>query len=237
MKNQFQISFILAFVFLFITQTSCAQEGDWINLIDGETLNGWSVHSGTATYRVEDGVIIGTTAKGSPNTFLCTEREFGDFVLEFEVFLVHPELNSGVQFRSLIAEEEMVFWFRNDKGELKPTTIPADRVYGYQVEIAGASAGSSGGIYDEARRAFMDPWWPKKGSKESKVFKDGQWNKYRIECRGRSIKTIVNGVVVTDIEDSLNDSGVIGLQVHGIGKDPATYEVKWRNIRILPLSK
>jgi hypothetical protein len=214
---------------------SFCQEGEWIRLFDGKTLDGWSVHSGFAKYRVEDGAIVGTAVQGSPNSFLCTDREFGDFILEFEVWLVHPELNSGVQFRSMIAEHETVFWFRNEEGVLRPNAIPADRVYGYQVEIAGESVGSSGGVYDEARRAFMDNWWPKEGSVASKAFKDNQWNNYRIECKGDSIRTLVNGVVCAEFRDGLNFSGIIGLQVHDVGQDPTPYEVKWKNIRILLL--
>ena len=225
----------LALMVLLFNINTWGQEGEWVSLFDGETLKGWSVHSGFATYRVEDKTIVGTAVKGSPNTFLCTDREFGDFVLEFEVFLTSPELNSGVQFRSMIAKEELVFWFRNDEGILQPNSIPADRVYGYQVEIANESGGSSGGVYDEARRAFMTPWWPEEGSKASKAFKDEHWNTYRIECKGDSIRTIVNGVVCADFRDALNHSGIIGLQVHDVGNDSTPYEVRWRNIRILPL--
>jgi len=235
MRKSAFASVTLTSLLLFGLVNSWGQEGEWINLFDGETLDGWSVHSGFAKYRVEDGTIVGTAVKKSPNTFLCTDREFGDFILEFEVFLVNPELNSGVQFRSMIAKEEMVFWFRNNEGVLRPSSIPADRVYGYQVEIANESGGSSGGVYDEARRAFMTPWWPEKGSKASKAFKNNQWNKYRIECKGASIRTIVNGTVVADFRDSLSESGIIGLQVHDVGNDSTPYEVRWRNIRIMPL--
>ena len=225
-------SVLVTLSFVLISVTLSAQEGGWIDLFDGKTLDGWSVHSGYAKYRVEDGAIVGTAVKGSPNTFLCTDRSFGDFILEFEVWLVDPELNSGVQFRSLIAKQETVFWFRNDDCILQPTTIPADRVYGYQVEIAGEAEGSSGGVYDEARRAMMDNWWLKEGSEASKAFKDNQWNKYRIECKGDSIRTLVNGVVCAEFRDGLNFNGIIGLQVHDVGQNPAPLEVKWRNIRI-----
>ena len=51
---------------------------------DGKTLTGWTVCNGTATYRVENGEIVGKTAVGSPNSFLCTEKSYGDFVLEYE---------------------------------------------------------------------------------------------------------------------------------------------------------
>ena len=209
-------------------------ESGWINLFDGKSLDGWSVHSGFAKYRVEDGCIVGTAVKGSPNTFLCTDREFRNFILEFEVNLKDPELNSGVQFRSMIAKEEMVFWFRNNDGVPRPNKIPKDRVYGYQVEIASETIGSSGGVYDEARRAFM-PWRPEAGSEASKAFRNGQWNKYRVECRGSSIKTFVNGIVCADFMDSLNDSGILGLQVHDVGNNETPYEVRWRNIRLMEL--
>lgn len=231
MKTKHFISTILISL-SFILNISCQEQEGWIKLFDGETLNGWTVHSGHATYRIEDGTIVGQAVKGSPNTFLCTDREFSDFILEFEVYLDHSELNSGVQFRSQIAKEEMTFWFRDDQGTYQPTTIPADRVYGYQVEIA--AGGGSGGVYDEARRAMM-PWWPEKGSPESKVFKEKQWNHYRVECRGDSIRTILNGVVITDFRDGLSLQGIIGLQVHDVGQDPTPYQVRWRNIRLLPL--
>ena len=207
-----------------------APKAEWVSLFDGKSLDGWSVHSGFAKYHVADGAIVGTTATGSPNSFLCTDRQYGDFVLEFEVS-VDPRLNSGVQIRSQIAPAEMSFVFQGRDGASRKRTIPKDRVYGYQVEIATEKAGSSGSIYDEARRAFMlastnaDP-------KASQAFKDGQWNKYRIECQGDRIRTWINDVPCIDLQDSMTARGVIGLQVHGIGRDAGPYQVRWRNIRI-----
>jgi hypothetical protein len=230
--NKKFIAPLTAAILLLSLHCNSAGQDKWISLFDGETLEGWTVHSGHAPYRVEDGAIVGQAIKNSPNTFLCTDREFGDFILEFEVLLEDDELNSGVQFRSQIAPQELVFWFRNDQGKYQPTTIPADRVYGYQVEIS--AGGGSGGVYDEARRAMM-PWWPEEGSKERKAFRNKEWNSYRIECKGDSIRTIVNGVIVTDFRDALSDRGIIGLQVHDVGNNPTPYQVRWRNIRLLPL--
>ena len=206
------------------------QREEWVSLFDGKTLNGWSVHSGFAKYHVEDGAIVGTTVKGSPNSFLCTDREYGDFTLEFEVHL-DPRLNSGVQIRSKIAEAERVFIFSGRDGAPQRRAIPPDRVYGYQVEIAAETSGSSGSIYDEARRAFMlastrsDP-------AASKAFKDGQWNKFRIECKGDRIRMWINDVPCVDLRDGMTHRGIIGLQVHGVGKKAGPYEVRWRNLRI-----
>lgn len=217
-----------------MTLQAQAQEENWINLFDGENLDGWSQHGGSAKYRIEDGCIVGQAVPNSPNSFLCTEREFENFILEFDVLLEDDELNSGVQFRSQIAASQLSFVFRNAKGEYVTNTIPVDRVYGYQVEIAAQKAEGAGGVYDEARRAMM-PWWPEKGSKESEIFKDGEWNSYRVECQGDAIRTIVNGMVISDFNDALSLKGIIGLQVHGVGADATPYQVRWKNIRIQEL--
>jgi len=200
---------------------------DWKKVFDGKTMKGLSIHSGTATYRIEKGEIVGTAVLGSPNTFLCTEKQYKDFILEFET-KVGPELNSGVQIRSLIAAEEITWPGARDK-KGNPRKIPKDRVYGYQVEIAHNA--NAGRVYDEARRAVFLDEPPLNGT--NVVFKPNEWNKYRIEARGPSIKTWVNGVATADFKDDATASGIIGFQVHAIGKDKfQPYEVRWRNIRI-----
>ena len=55
---------------------------NWVKLFDGKTLEGWTQKNGTATYRVKDGTIVGKTSEGSPNSFLCSNKEYGDFELE-----------------------------------------------------------------------------------------------------------------------------------------------------------
>ena len=212
---------------------AATQDSGWVSLFDGKTLKGWSVHSGFAKYAAEDGTIVGTAVQGSPNSFLCTDKEYGDFVLEFEV-KCDPALNSGVQFRSHIAKEEMAFIFQGNKGQPGTTTIPADRVYGYQVEIATAASRSCGGVYDEARRGFFIADI-RDNAAAGAAFKDNEWNKYRIECKGNMMKTWVNDVPCASFKDSLDAKGVFGLQVHGLGKDFKPYQVRWRNIRIREL--
>ena len=225
---------LLLSILVLLLITTGAMAGEWMDLFDGETLDGWSVHSGYAKYRVENGAIVGTAVKGSPNTFLCTNKEYGDFILEFEV-KCDPKLNSGVQIRSRIAKKPMFFMFRRPDGRPRQRLVPPDRVYGYQVEIASAKTGTSGGIYDEARRGFFladvseDP-------AAGKAFKDDRWNKYRIECKGSSIKTWINGVPCAKLRDSMDAKGIIGLQVHGLGRNFFPYQVRWRNLRIRELN-
>jgi hypothetical protein len=196
-------------------------------LFDGKTLKGWTQCNGTAKYTVEDGAIVGTTVEGSPNSFLCTEREYGDFLLEFET-RTDPALNSGVQIRSHRYATDSVV--RTNIGtDIAERKHPAGRVYGYQVEISNEKSGSSGGIYDEARRGWLQNTASKPGCKTA--FKDNQWNRYRISAIGNVIRTWVNGAECAHVVDASDRTGFIALQVHSFkGDKPA--QVRWRNIRI-----
>jgi len=144
---------------LLVAAASCAQTsaltingGDWKKLFDGKTLDGWEVRGGFAKYHVEDGMIVGTTVEGSPNTFLCTKKKYGDFVLEFEV-KVDPALNSGVQIRSHVYKKDTTMWIWRRNKKVK-VAHKAGHVYGYQVEISNERTGSSGGVWDEARKSI-----------------------------------------------------------------------------------
>jgi hypothetical protein len=185
-------------------------DGAWLELFDGKSLAGWKQLNGTASYAVEDGAIVGTTAKGSPNSFLCTERFFGDFELEFEVKLFDDELNSGVQIRSWS-------WPEHDKA----------RVHGYQVEVS--TNGEAGFVYDEARRGWLTT--DRDDPRARAAFVHGEWNRYRIVCVGSTIKTWINGVPVADLRDDWSATGFIGLQVHSVGGDPK-WRVAWRKLRL-----
>lgn len=215
-----------------IADASAGRQAEWKALFDGKTLNGWEVKSGFAKYHVEDGVIVGTTVEGSPNTFLCTRRQYGDFILEFEV-KVDPMLNSGVQIRSNAYETDTTTWmWRNNRK--RKSVHKAGRVYGYQVEIDPSERAWSGGIYDEARRGWLNDL--KNNAAGRKAFQSGQWNKFRVVCIGDSIQTWINGVPCADLRDPVDQTGFIGLQVHGFkGDKPA--QVRWRKIRIKELGR
>lgn len=215
LKKALSLAFTTAALAL-VASSGFAADDAFVSLFDGKTLDGWQQRNGTATYQVEDGVVLGKTNEGSPNSFLCTKKDYGDFVLRFEV-KVDDQLNSGVQIRSV------------SKPEFKD-----GRVHGPQVEIA--TNGSAGFIYGEG----LDTGWLSEdlSNPEAKAaFKKGQWNRFRVRAKGKSIKTSVNGVPVADLLDEKSGmrSGFIGLQVHGIKRDTGPYEVRWRNIRIKQL--
>jgi hypothetical protein len=215
--------------------TAMAAEG-WTDLFNGKNLEGWVKRGGKATYAVEDGCIVGTSTLNTPNTFLCTGRDYGDFILEYE-FKIDPRLNSGVQFRSRIFPTPTEIEWNGKK-----ISVPANRVHGYQAEIDPDPKKDrwwSAGIYEESRRGWLFPGELGGDAKAftdqgRKIFKQNDWNLVRIEAIGDSIKTTLNGTPCAAIKDSLTPSGFIALQVHGIGKDKETdgTQVRWRKLRI-----
>ncbi len=209
-------------IILFIASVSCTNtnKGDkpnWQNLFNGTDLTGWVQKNGEAPYKVVDSVIIGTTIINTENSFLCTEKNYSDFILELD-FMVHPEMNSGVQFRSNSYPE-----YQNN------------RVHGYQIEIDPSDRAFTGGIYDEARRGWLYTLSDDENAAARAAFKNGEWNKFRIEAIGNSIKTWVNGVPVTNLFDDVDSTGFIALQVHSVGQDSskAGREIMWKNIKII----
>ncbi len=202
----------LVMVFAVSFSTVFAAEDGFVALFDGKSLDGWVQHNGLATYRVEDGTIVGRTAKNSPNSFLCTKKVYCDFELRFEV-QVDKGLNSGVQIRSRSSKD-----YNNQ------------RVHGPQVEIESAP-GESGYIYSEATgRGWLSP-----NQDIKDAYKNDQWNQYRVLAVGPRIQVWINDRPVGDLTDEASSRcGFIGLQVHGVGaKGP--FEVRWRNIKIKDL--
>ncbi|MDR0713720.1 MAG: DUF1080 domain-containing protein [Bacteroidales bacterium] len=206
----------LLFTVIFAVSVECSGSRDgWEDLFNGKNLKGWVQRGGNAEYKAEDRVITGISNPQS-SSFLCTEKEYGDFILELELKADHT-VNSGIQIRSHSLPE-----YKNGI------------VFGYQVEIDPSPRGWSGGIYDEARAGWLYPVTPNNPEAVT-AFKNNEWNHYRIEAIGNNIKTWVNGIPVADLLVDLDASGFIALQIHGIkpGSEAAGKTVQWRNIRIM----
>jgi hypothetical protein len=201
-----------------------AAEPVWTSLSNGKDLGGWVQRGGQARYRVDGAEIVGSSVPRTANSFLCTARSYTNFVLELE-FLGHPGLNSGIQIRSQCFEA-----VTEVQTPAKTFKIPAGRVHGYQVEIDPSSRAWTGGIYDEGRRGWLNDL--SKNEPARKAYKAGEWNRIRIEARGPSIRTWLNGVPAADLKDDLTPSGFIALQVHGVGDKQEPMEIRWRNVRI-----
>jgi hypothetical protein len=218
MKNKPFNNQVFLLTFLLVSIVPAFANEPWVELFDGKTLSGWHQLGGEAKYSIEDGQIVGETVLNTPNSFLCTRQFYSDFILALE-FKVDPELNSGIQIRSNSFPEY-------DSG----------RVHGYQVEIDPSKRALTGGIFDEARRGWLNKLEDNPAAQ--KAFKPGQWNTFRIEAIGDTFKTWINDVPASHLRDTMTRTGFIALQVHSIGKNKEEegVQVRWRNIRIIDKS-
>jgi hypothetical protein len=221
--KKYRISLLLVFFAGLLTvnaqtkKTKTPPSSQWTSLFNGKNLDGWKQATGSAGYSVENGMIVGTTVVNSPNSFLVTQKEYGDFVLELDNKVDDTTSNSGVQTRSHYDQA-------GNNG--------AGKVFGRQVEIDPSHRRWSGGIYDEGRRDWLYP--VELNAKAKTAYKVGQWNHYKIECIGNSIKTWVNGIPVAYMVDTVDRNGFLALQVHSIGKNEseAGKKIYFKNIRI-----
>ena len=185
-----------------------------VSIFDGKSLDGWE--GDEKVWRVADGVIVGGSMQGNKqNEFLATKKSYKDFVLKLEYKLVGTEgfINGGVQIRSR----------RIDK--------PANEMRGYQADIG---KGFSGCLYDESRRNKMLVKVDEKVIKDAE--KPGDWNLYEIRCEGPRVTLKINGtqtIDYTEEDKSLEQEGLIGLQIHGGCKA----EISFRNLTIEELAK
>ena len=202
--------------FLALALISCfpvAAQENWEVLFNGKDLSNFHQLNGDASYEIKNQELIGTSKMGIPNSFMATKKTYGDFILEFEVF-VENGLNSGVQFRSLSTPD-----------------IMDGRVHGYQCEIETSARKWAGGIYDEARNGWLYPLT--RNPKGQKAFVPGQWNHYRIEAIGQNIRTWINDVQCSNLVDDTTAEGFIAFQVHSIHDKSLEGKIfKWKNIKI-----
>jgi hypothetical protein len=181
-------------------------------IFDGKTLAGWKQLGGAADYKVIDGVIVGSSRPGIPNSFLVTEKDYGDFILEFDVRQDVGPTNSGVQFRSVSKPE-----FENG------------RVHGYQTDIDPTPRQWSGSIYEEAQRGWF--YTGELHPPAKALYKFGEWNHYRVEAIGPRLRVWINGSPAADVIDDGHKSGFVGLQVHSINTpEEAGRTTSWKNI-------
>jgi hypothetical protein len=212
--------------FLWVSAMAAALVGGWrvhdgwaadveegfVSLFDGQTFRGWE--GNRDVFRIEDGAIVGGNLKERipRNEFLCTEKEFGDFELRLQFKLLGEGANAGVQIRSrrVPNHHEMI---------------------GYQADLG---EGWWGCLYDESRRRKVLAGPPPE--ERSKAVKANEWNDYRILCRGDRIQLWINGQMTVDYTEpdaSLEQRGVIGLQIHSGPPCEAWY----KNLRIRELAE
>ncbi|HEY4968248.1 MAG TPA: DUF1080 domain-containing protein [Puia sp.] len=212
---------LITCAFFFVMESTVLAQKSWTNLFDGKTLEGWKQMAGKAEYSVYQGMIVGVSVPTSPNSFLCTEKEYSDFALEMEVLVEDTTINSGIQFRSHFDQH---------------ANGGVGKVFGYQYEIDPSLRNWTGGIYDEGRREWLYPLTL--NPKAMAPFKAKVFNKVHIECVGNETRTWINGVPAAYLVDMLDYQGFIGLQVHAVSKpEMAGQHVFFKGIKIKAIDK
>ncbi|MFT5887129.1 MAG: hypothetical protein ACI9IP_003602 [Arcticibacterium sp.] len=199
-------SSIICFTLILIGSMGCQKQKS-ISLFDGQTFHGWQGDTQN-TWRIENQSLIGgSLVETVPhNDFLCTTKQYGDFILKLKIKLTGEEgfINSGVQFRS------------------KRLTDPNYEMTGYQADFGEAYWAS---LYDESRRNLTLTAPDSVQVLEWVNIND--WNDYEVHAEGRRIRLYLNGhqtVDYTEEDQSIPQSGLIGFQIHGGGKAEAAFK-------------
>jgi len=184
---------------------SAAETAKAVALFDGKTFAGWEGDT-NKSFHIQDGAIVGGTMLAAipRNEFLCTTKQYTNFVLKAKFKLLGGEkANGGIQIRT--------------------QRIPNHyEVYGYQADMGQKYWGA---LYDESRRkkVLMAP----AETDIPKFMKFNEWNEYEIRCEGAHIQLFVNGFKTVDYmeEDAtIPRYGIIAVQIHAGPASEAWYK-------------
>ncbi|MEM7790118.1 MAG: DUF1080 domain-containing protein [Verrucomicrobiota bacterium] len=185
----------------------------FVDLYNGENLDGWVQRGAKNIYEAKEDVIVGTYVPPNGNSYLCTVRDdFGDFIftVEFKWLL---QGNSGIQFRSKV--------------------VGKGGVQGPQVELeeAARKKGWTGGVYAQGLGGFFYPLWLEAHEDARQAVKFDDWNRVTIHAKGDTVKTWVNGVPCAHFKNSEFLTGYFALQVHKAKEGL----IHFRNIKVKEL--
>jgi hypothetical protein len=172
-------------------------------IFDGKTFAGWD--GNLDIFRIEDEAIVGGTLKDriKRNEFLCAEKKYDNFELSLKVKLLGKNANAGIQIRSRRVPNH-------------------NEMIAYQADMGQHYWGC---LYDESRRRKVLA--SANRPELDKALKLDGWNDYVIRCEGKRIRLWINGcqtVDYTEGDDSIEQTGLIGLQIHGGGPSEAWYK-------------
>jgi hypothetical protein len=197
------------------TSSATSSAARWRAAMPAADLAGWRRMGGQAGFTVAGGELIGRAVPGRENSWLVSNRLYGDFILEFEA-KTDPALNSGLMIRG------------QSRADYR-----SGAVHGYQIEIDPSPRGWSGGLYDEQRRQWLYTLGRNPAARAA--YRRGDWNRYRVEAIGQRLRTFINGVPAADIVDDTDARGFLAFQVHAIPDADAARapEVRFRALRMI----
>jgi len=220
MKTKFSGIILLIFLqFFLFSSVAQEEESGFINLFNGENLDGWVGNK--VSYQVENGLIVIDPNGGGNGGNLFTENEYSDFIFRFE-FQLTPGANNGLGIHAPLkgdaaysGKELQILDNTAEKyAELKP----------YQFH------GSVYGVIP-AKRGFLKAV--------------GEWNQQEVTVQGSKIKIVLNGTTILDEDfEEASENGTMDKKKHpGLKKTKGHIGflghgdvVRFKNIRIKDLT-
>jgi len=215
-----KLSLLLILLFSGAALAEAPKEGEYVSMFNGKDLTGWvNVNCHPDTFYVKDGMIITT---GKPTGFMRTERQYENFVMEFEWMHIEKEkmANSG-----------LFVW-----GDPIPAT-GSGYTRGIEVQVLinfekdwATSHGDVFAIWG----AICKPDRPHpKGAmrclpSERLCKGAGEWNHYKVIANDGAIKLHVNGKEVSGVSACNPRKGYLALESEGA-------ECRFRNLKIKEL--
>jgi hypothetical protein len=185
-----------------------------VQLFNGQDFTGWEFVLATDTvaaeevWSVKEGVVH---CKGVPNGYMRTTAAYHDYILTLDWRWVERESNSGVL---LHAQGPDQVW---------PLCIECQLMAGSAGDLVLIGAGSitvNDSLYNNTGQFLVIP-----KRQESNEHAVGQWNSYKIICKGDAITCYINGVLQNEGTKASLHSGKIGLQSEGTA-------IEFRNIQL-----
>lgn len=172
-------------------------------LFNGKDLSGWTSPNKERFWRVENAILIGESDAELASSYLWTERQYQDFVLEFEVRWT-GEIDSGIDFR--------------------------DPKIQLQLGVSRSLKRDMTGSFYVGKPGYPDAGQAKTAAQLMKG--EGQWNHFRLEAKGDTFKTWINGQPASQYTDpKFTGAGPIGLQIHRGVK----MKVEYRHLKLTEL--
>jgi Domain of Unknown Function (DUF1080) len=217
MKKKYLIVLCLLSSMASFAQT---EKGKWKTLFNGKNLNGWELttRGKLAAAWVENGEIVCHQVVNTPqHTFVRTKKKYADFILEGDCKL-DGDLHTGFLFRLIEA----------------PDTAKVS-LLGYQVKIDPTPRKWTGGVFDDFGNSWRWLHTLEENAKAREAFKMKEWNTFRIEAIGNTIKVWVNDIPTVHLINDKYKKGYIGLKIHSMGNTPEKEKIliHFKNIKIL----
>jgi hypothetical protein len=206
LKSRFAV--LATALFLAAALRGSAAEPKLAPLFNGKDLTNFKAEESKAFWRVENGVLVGENDAAMKGNYLWTEKEYGDFVIEFDVrwkTTTERGVDTGLEMR-------------------KP------RIQ-LQLGISGSlRVDMTGSFYTGGKPAYPEIGQAKDAKKLMKP--EGEWNTFRIQAKGNTFTCWINGTKASEYTDAkFSGAGPLGLQIH----PGVAMKCEYRNVRIAEL--